>query len=38
MTEFEEKVSKFKKDRQDPTPAQEMIYLGGSSSCLSIMW
>ena len=28
MTEFEEKVSKFKKDRQDPTPAQEMIYLG----------
>ncbi len=28
MTEFEEKVSKFKKDRQDSTPAQEIIYLG----------
>lgn len=27
MTEFEEKVSKFKKKRQDPTSAQEMIYL-----------
>lgn len=28
MTEFEEKVSKFKKDRKNPTPAQEIFYLG----------
>ena len=36
MTEFEEKVSKFKKDRQNPTPAQEIFYLGEVHDVLDI--